>query len=99
MPSRSGTFKRPTHDPLSDGSKLNFIGHIEGNQLVDGAADVVVCEGFVGNVVLKVAEGLYELSSQALQVGVGNRHPVRNRQIVADVQMNFVDGKEVFDEA
>lgn len=52
---------------LFDGSGLNFIGHIEGNQLVDGAADVVVCEGFVGNVVLKVAEGLYESFSGALK--------------------------------
>jgi len=52
---------------LFDGSKLNFVGHIEGNQLVDGAADVVVCEGFVGNVVLKVAEGLYETFTSALK--------------------------------
>lgn len=52
---------------IFDGSRLNFIGHIEGNQLVDGTADVVVCEGFVGNVVLKVAEGLYETFSGALK--------------------------------
>jgi phosphate acyltransferase len=52
---------------LFDGSPVNFIGHIEGNQLVDGAADVVVCEGFVGNVVLKVAEGLYESFAGALK--------------------------------
>jgi glycerol-3-phosphate acyltransferase PlsX len=52
---------------LFDASRLNFVGHIEGNQLVDGAADVVVCEGFVGNVVLKVAEGLYESFTHALK--------------------------------
>ena len=39
-------------------SGLNFIGNVEGNDLVSGTADVVVCDGFVGNVVLKLIEGL-----------------------------------------
>ena len=39
-------------------SGLNFIGNIEGNDLVTGKADVVVCDGFVGNVRLKLVEGL-----------------------------------------
>jgi glycerol-3-phosphate acyltransferase PlsX len=39
-------------------SGLNFIGNIEGNDLVTGKADVVVCDGFVGNVILKLVEGL-----------------------------------------
>lgn len=46
-----------THELFSS-SNLNFIGNVEGNVLFEGAADVVVCEGFVGNVVLKVSEGL-----------------------------------------
>ncbi|MFZ5626175.1 MAG: phosphate acyltransferase PlsX, partial [Bacillota bacterium] len=37
---------------------LNFIGNVEGRDLPMGAADVVVCDGFTGNVVLKLAEGL-----------------------------------------
>ncbi|MEE9392243.1 MAG: phosphate acyltransferase PlsX [Planctomycetota bacterium] len=37
---------------------LNFIGSVEGNDIFDHRADVVVCEGFVGNVMLKVSEGL-----------------------------------------
>jgi len=39
---------------------LNFIGNIEGRDIPTGSADVVVCDGFVGNVVLKLAEGLSE---------------------------------------
>lgn len=39
-------------------SNLNFIGNIEGRDITCGAADVVVCDGFVGNVVLKFGEGL-----------------------------------------
>lgn len=43
---------------LFDQSPLNFIGNVEGNHVFQGKADVIVCEGFVGNVVLKLAEGL-----------------------------------------
>jgi phosphate acyltransferase len=39
---------------------LNFIGNIEGRDIPTGSVDVVVCDGFVGNVVLKLAEGLSE---------------------------------------
>ena len=37
---------------------LNFIGNVEGNDIFKGAADIVVCDGFVGNVALKTIEGL-----------------------------------------
>lgn len=40
---------------------LNFIGNIEGRDVYAGTVDVVVCDGFVGNVVLKVSEGLGEM--------------------------------------
>lgn len=39
-------------------SSLNFIGNIEGREILSGDADVIVCDGFVGNVVLKLTEGL-----------------------------------------
>ena len=39
---------------------INFIGNIEGREIPAGGADVVVCDGFVGNVVLKLSEGLAE---------------------------------------
>ncbi|MCK9181475.1 MAG: phosphate acyltransferase PlsX [Fibrobacteraceae bacterium] len=40
---------------------INFIGNIEGRDVVLGKADVIVCSGYVGNVVLKMLEGFYEL--------------------------------------
>ncbi len=43
---------------LGDGH-LNFIGNVEGGDIFKGTADVVVCDGFVGNVVLKFAEGFF----------------------------------------
>jgi len=39
---------------------INFIGNVEGQAVFSGMADVVVCDGFVGNVILKVAEGIAE---------------------------------------
>lgn len=41
-----------------DKAEINFVGNIEGHDIFQGKADVVVCDGFVGNVVLKIAEGL-----------------------------------------
>ncbi len=37
---------------------LNFVGNVEGNDIFKGTADIVVCDGFVGNVALKTIEGL-----------------------------------------
>lgn len=42
-------------------SGLNFIGNIEGNDIMKGFADVVVCDGFTGNVVLKFSEGMVDI--------------------------------------
>jgi glycerol-3-phosphate acyltransferase PlsX len=39
---------------------LNFIGNVEGRDLYNGSVDVIVCDGFVGNVALKISEGLVE---------------------------------------
>jgi len=39
---------------------LNFIGNVEGREIYSGVADVIVCDGFTGNVVLKTSEGLVE---------------------------------------
>ncbi len=41
--------------------RLNFIGNVEGRDLYSGTVDVIVCDGFVGNVALKVSEGLAEM--------------------------------------
>jgi glycerol-3-phosphate acyltransferase PlsX len=45
---------------LLKASPLNFIGNVEGREIYSGVADVVVCDGFTGNVVLKTSEGLVE---------------------------------------
>ena len=50
---------REVHDILSE-TDLNYIGYAEGRDLNNGEVDVIVCDGFVGNVALKVSEGLWE---------------------------------------
>ena len=46
---------------------LNFIGNVEGNDIFTGKADIVVCDGFVGNVALKTTEGLAGMIVQILR--------------------------------
>ncbi len=47
--------------PLLEQAPINFIGNVEGNDIVNGTADVVVCDGFVGNAILKFGEGIAEM--------------------------------------
>lgn len=48
---------KATHQLLADDSSLNFIGNVEGNDVLSGDVDVVVADGFTGNVILKTIEG------------------------------------------
>lgn len=46
---------------------LNFVGNVEGNDIFKGTADIVVCDGFVGNVALKTSEGLASMIGDFLK--------------------------------
>ena len=46
---------------------INFVGNVEGRDLYNGQVDVIVCDGFVGNVALKISEGVVELVREALK--------------------------------
>ena len=47
---------------LKENKQINFIGNVEGRDLLRDKADVVVCDGFTGNIILKLAESLYEIN-------------------------------------
>ncbi len=47
-------------------STLNFIGFVEGDDIYEGSTDVIVCDGFTGNAVLKASEGAFQLLSSRL---------------------------------
>ncbi len=51
---------------LLKASSLNFIGNVEGREVYSGTADVVVCDGFIGNVALKISEGVAETIKKLL---------------------------------
>lgn len=51
-----------TYPLLKENTQINFIGNVEGRDILLDKADVTVCEGFTGNVILKLAESLYDIS-------------------------------------
>ncbi len=53
--------------PLLRSLPLNFIGNVEGRDIYSGKVDVIVCDGFIGNVALKVSEGVVEVIKHLLQ--------------------------------
>ncbi len=63
--------------PLLRQAGLNFVGNVEGHDVFAGTADVVVCDGFVGNVVLKASEGLIKTLESLLGEEVGKRVTAR----------------------
>jgi len=56
------------HERLQ-GGEFNYIGFVEGDDIFHGDVDVIVCDGFVGNVALKTTEGLAKMLSQELKRG------------------------------
>lgn len=57
--SKGNELTREAHRLLKN-APFNYIGYVEGRDIYNGSVDVIVCDGFVGNVVLKVSEGLAE---------------------------------------
>lgn len=57
---------RETYELLKE-SPLNFIGNVEGRDVYRGDVDVIVCDGFVGNICLKISEGLADAAMQMLR--------------------------------
>ena len=64
--SKGNELTKATNARLSQAS-LNFIGNVEGKDVFRGAADVIICDGFAGNIVLKFAEGISEFMLATLR--------------------------------
>ena len=62
---------REAYPLLRQSSDLNFVGNVEGRDILAGKADVVVCDGFIGNVVLKFAEGMGAVIFDLLREAIG----------------------------
>jgi glycerol-3-phosphate acyltransferase PlsX len=62
---------------------INFIGNVEGRDIFTGDVDVIVCDGFIGNVVLKLSEGLIETFSAMLKQELQKTLPAKIGSIFA----------------
>lgn len=63
---KGNSLVKETYSMLHE-SSLNFIGNVEGRDVYKGDVDVVVCDGFVGNICLKISEGLVEAAMKMLR--------------------------------
>ena len=78
---------RETHELLRDSGCVEFVGNVEGRDLFRGSCDVVVCDGFTGNITLKmlegIAEGLFKVIRKEMALGspelAAKFEPVVNR--------------------
>lgn len=78
---------REAHQLISTGPvRESFIGNVEGRDLFNGVVDVVICEGFVGNVILKVSEGMASMVMKSLAERVLGSLQTERRQAAAAIQ-------------
>lgn len=61
----SGTIKKASE--LLRESKINYVGYVEGDDIFNGTVDIIVCDGFEGNIALKTSEGLAQMLSKVIR--------------------------------
>lgn len=69
--SKGNELTREAFKGLEEDQTLNFIGNVEGREVLTGAADVIVCDGFTGNIALKIIEGAAEFFTRLLKEELG----------------------------
>ncbi|MFC1739790.1 phosphate acyltransferase PlsX [Planctomycetota bacterium] len=62
---------KKTRELIKSDGNMNFVGNIEGRDIFNGVCDVAVCDGFVGNVILKLTEGLVDGLFKAIKLELG----------------------------
>jgi glycerol-3-phosphate acyltransferase PlsX len=55
---KGNSMSKEAHQMMASSKDINFVGNIEGKDVISGVTDVIVCDGFVGNVMLKTVEGV-----------------------------------------
>ena len=69
---------------LFNESHLNFVGNVEGNDIPFSRANVIVCDGFIGNILLKFCEGLGEAIDARLRTALDKKLPQEEIEAIAD---------------
>jgi phosphate acyltransferase len=82
-------------DRLAEGGSFDFVGNVEGNEVTEGKADVVVTDGFTGNVALKLMEGVSERTLRAIRdVAMSSRRAKAGGLLLRPALLEF---REVID--
>jgi glycerol-3-phosphate acyltransferase PlsX len=76
-------------------SSLNYIGYVEGRDIYKGGVDVVVCDGFVGNIILKTSEGVFEVFGQVLKEEISKSYLSKLGYLLS--KKSFTSFKKRFD--
>ncbi|GAK61436.1 phosphate acyltransferase [Candidatus Vecturithrix granuli] len=87
--SKGNILTKEVFEPLSK-STLNFIGNAEGRDVFNGRVDVVVCDGFIGNVVLKVSESLAKTYGLFLKEGFSKNWLTKLGYLLVKPGMNAI---------
>lgn len=66
---------KKAHELIREDTSVNFTGNVEGRDLFRGTVDVVICDGFVGNIVLKLTEGLAEGLFKTISAEIAAANP------------------------
>ncbi|MXZ56633.1 MAG: hypothetical protein F4227_06525 [Gammaproteobacteria bacterium] len=82
-------YLRDTAVELARDPNVNFVGYIEAHALFDGIADVVVTDGFTGNVVLKSIEGALGIARQHVQDALKSSHDAKNDSVSKQVNTSL----------
>ena len=69
--SKGNELTREAFKGLEEEPSLNFIGNVEGRDVLTGTADIIVCDGFTGNIALKIIEGAAEFFTRLLKEELG----------------------------
>ena len=96
-PGKGNELVRTTHELLVNAVELNFIGNVEGRDILHHRADVVVCDGFVGNVVLKLAESMMTALPCMIEQEIRRLAP--DSSVMQTIETMFAGLKRRFDPA
>jgi glycerol-3-phosphate acyltransferase PlsX len=90
--SKGNELTRAAHE-LLEAAELNFVGNVEGGDIFGDSADVVVCDGFVGNVALKVTEGVADLLFSRLKQTIAQSPELKSAGAALSEALKSVAGQ------
>ncbi len=94
-PTKGNDLSQKAYKLLSESKELNFMGNVEGREIIKGQADIIVCDGFVGNVVLKLMEGVAEMTMEVLKKELTSS--LMSKLWVSFLRKHFQNFKKVID--